>query len=62
MQGKEGTKKTLYPESVSVYLPKGTKARLEAEAAERGMTVSTFLRIAVLDLLRNAKTAQKRSH
>ena len=53
-------KKTLYPESASVYLPKGTKARLEAEAVERGMTVSTLLRIAVLDRLRNAQKTTKR--
>ena len=57
MQGKEGIKKTLFPESASVYLPKGTKARLETAAVERGMTVSTFLRIAVLDLLRNVQKA-----
>ena len=38
-------------------LPKGTKARLETAAVERGVTVSTFLRIAVLDRLRNAQKA-----
>ena len=45
-------KKAIYPESASVYLPKGTKTRLQVAALDCGMTVSTFLRIAVLDWLK----------
>ena len=53
-------KKSIYPESASVYLPKGTKNRLQAVALDCGMTVSTFLRIAVLDRLKNVQKQGER--
>lgn len=55
-------KQSIYPESAAVYLPRGTKERLQAVAIQRGMTASTFMRVAVLDRLNQADDVESRDN
>ena len=45
-------KRTRMTEGSAVYFPSGTKAKIQAVADPRGMSESTFIRMAVLDRLR----------
>ena len=47
--------KEKYPDAVSVYLPRGTKAQIQQLADAKGVSASTFLRMELLSTLRQHK-------
>ena len=47
--------KEKYPDSVAVYLPRGTKAQIQQLADAKGVSASTFLRMELLNSLRQHK-------
>ena len=53
---------TMNPERTAVYLPKGTKARIQAATEDHSITESTFVRIAVLERLKQLEREQQSEH
>ena len=56
---KKSKRSQRFPEAVSVYLPSGTKKRLDDLPAEHGITPSTLMRLAILERLEKAEKGER---
>ena len=52
-------KRRNFPEASAIYLPAGTRERLDTIAQSTGMNAGTFMRVAVLDRLKEAEQREE---